>query len=251
MKHLLNRMALAVRVASTCVALLLPASAMADNGMWGGFYIGAVGGYANDTMDIAGPPPPAGPPTQDMEGGLLGGTIGINWDTGGPLVIGIEADLSAAHMSDTKRDGNYLIEGGTISSLGTARLRLGWSIGDWLPFITGGYMWDEVEQTFSCPDAAAVMFGYCRLAGVTPTTGGVNGGFNLKSTETQSGWIYGFGVEYKIDGHWSVKVEDMFGEFDDQDYNLGPDGRGPGFDKLLTTEQSLDNIFRFGVNYRF
>lgn len=247
MKHLLERTALAVRVSTTCVALLLPASAMAESGYWGGIYIGAVGGYASDTMDITGAPPPAGPPTQDMEGGLLGGTIGVNWDTGGPLVIGLEADLSAAKMSATVRDGNYLVEGGEISSLGTVRLRLGWAMGNFMPFITGGYMWDEVEQSFSCPEQAAVPFGFCR-----PVASGGHGapnGFNLKSTETQSGWIYGVGVEYRIDGNWSLKIEDLVGEFDDQDYDLGPDGAG--VHKLLTTEQSLDNLFRLGVNYRF
>jgi outer membrane immunogenic protein len=246
MKHLLGRTALAVGLATTCAALM-SASALAGDGMWSGVYVGAVGGYASDTMDIVGAPPPAGPPTQDLEGGLLGATIGINWDTGGPLVIGLEADLSAAHMSDTKRDGNYLVESGTISSLGTLRARLGWKMGDFLPFITGGYMWDEVEQTFSCPDDAAVPFGFCRPVGAGGS--GKPGGFNLASTETQSGWIYGLGVEYRINGNWSVKIEDLFGEFDEQDYNLGKDGKGN--DKLLTTEQSLDNLFRFGVNYHF
>jgi opacity protein-like surface antigen len=243
----IDRAALAARAGIVCALLSLPSVAFADSGEWTGFYIGANGGYASDTMDIAGSPPPAGPPTQDMEGGLLGATVGFNWQTGSPLVLGIEADLAFAHMEDTVRDGTYLVEGGEISSFGTLRARVGWSFGQWLPYITAGYMWNDVEQSFSCPDDAAVPFGFCRPVGLGGH--GAPGGFNLKGSATQSGIIYGAGIEFAIDGHWSVKIEDLVGEFDDEDYNLGPDGAG--VDKLLTTQQSLDNLFRFGVNYRF
>ncbi len=243
----IDRAALAARAGIVCALFGLPSAALAAPSTWTGFYIGANGGYASDTMDIAGPPFPAGAPTQNMEGGLLGATIGFNWQTGSPLVLGIEADIAAAHMSDSVRDGNYLVEGGTIKSFGTVRGRIGWSMGQWLPYLTAGYMWDDVEQTFSCPDDAAVPFGFCRPVGAGGH--GKPGGFNLSGSAIQTGWIYGGGVEFDIDGHWSVKVEDMFGTFDNQDYNLGPDGKG--VDKLLTTQQSLDNLFRFGVNYRF
>jgi opacity protein-like surface antigen len=243
----IDRAALAARAGIVCALLCLPSVAFAAPGTWTGFYVGANGGYAADTMDIAGAPPPAGPPTQDMEGGLLGATVGFNWQTNSPLVLGIEADFALTHMEDTVRDGNYLVEGGEITSFGTLRARVGWSMGQWLPFITAGYMWDEVEQSFSCPDDAAVPFGFCRPVGAGGH--GAPGGFDLKGSQTQSGFIWGAGVEYDIDGRWSVKIEDLVGDFDDQDYNLGPDGAG--VDKLLTTQQSLDNLFRFGVNYRF
>ncbi|MBI1213055.1 MAG: outer membrane beta-barrel protein [Alphaproteobacteria bacterium] len=243
----IGRAAFAARVGVVCALLGAPSVAFAEPEQWTGFYIGAVGGYANDTMDIAGPPYPAGAPTQNMEGGLLGATVGFNWQAGSMLVLGVEADLSATHMEDTVRDGNYLLEGGEITSFGTLRARVGLSFGKWLPFVTAGYMWDDVEQSFSCPDSAGVPFGFCRP--VASGGHGVAGGFTLKSSETQSGFIWGGGVEYSIDGNWSVKAEDFVGNFDDQNYNLGPDGAG--VDKLLTTKQSLDNLFRFGVNYRF
>jgi outer membrane immunogenic protein len=242
----IDRAALAARAGLVCALFGLPSVAFAGPVSWTGFYVGANGGYATDTMDIAGPPPPAGAPTQNMRGGLLGGTIGFNWQPSS-LVLGIEADLAATHMSDTVRDGNYLVEGGTITSFGTLRARLGWSMGQFLPFLTAGLVWDKVQETFSCPDSAAVPFGFCRPTGVGGH--GKAGGFNLAASENQTGWIYGGGVEYDIDGHWSVKVEDMIGTFSDKNYNLGPDGAG--VNKLLTTQQSLDNLFRFGVNYRF
>lgn len=243
----IDRAAFAVRTGIVCAILSAPVPALAEPGQWTGFYVGAVGGYASDTMDIAGPPPPSGAPTQNMEGGLLGGTIGFNWQATSMLVVGVEADLSATHMEDTVRDGNSLVEGGQITSFGTVRGRVGLSMGRWLPFLTAGYMWDDVEQSFSCPDDAAVPFGFCRPVGMGGH--GKPGGFNLKGSENQTGFIWGGGVEYSIDGHWSVKVEDFVGDFDDQDYNLGPDGKG--VDKLLTTQQSLDNLVRFGVNYHF
>lgn len=243
----IDRAAFAARAGIVCALLSLPSAAVAAPGSWTGFYVGANGGYAGDTMDIAGPPPPGGAPTQDMEGGLLGATVGFNWQTNSPLVIGVEADLAATNMENTVRDGNFLVEGGKITSFGTVRGRIGWSMGQWLPYITAGYMWDNVEQSFSCPDDAAVPFGFCRPVGSGGH--GAPGGFNLKASQNQGGFIWGGGVEFDIDGHFSIKVEDMVGDFDNEDYNLGPDGAG--VDKLLTTQQSLDNLFRFGVNYRF
>ena len=77
---------------------------------------------------------------------------------------------------------------------------------------------------------------------------GAPAGFNLQHRNPER-LDLGRWHRFAIDGHWSVKVEDMFGDFDDQDYNLGPDPVGA--DKLLTTQQSLDNLFRFGVNYKF
>ena len=95
-----------------------------------------------------------------------------------------EADVSFGNLDTTVRDGNYITEGGTISALGTVRARLGFAMGRFMPYVTGGLMWDRLKQSQECPDPAGVPFGWCRPAnGYAP--------YNLSKTETNIGWTLG------------------------------------------------------------
>ncbi|MCC7251546.1 outer membrane beta-barrel protein, partial [Hyphomicrobium sp.] len=187
---------------------------------WTGFYIGAHGGYAWSDIDYPGlnpyvaPPAPCGgcgPPRASLEGGLLGGQVGYNFQFSN-LVLGIEVDYAFGDLSETVRDGNYLVQTHEISGLGSVRGRLGYAIGDnILPYVTGGWGWAKASLGQSCPnDARAVVSGYC--SGVTATQGGPH---NLTDEQTIDGWVLGGGVEYRISDNWSIKAEYLHYDFDE------------------------------------
>jgi outer membrane immunogenic protein len=92
-------------------AAALP-TAVAANPDWSGFYLGINGGV----LDV------------DAGGGVLGGTLGYNFQTG-PVVLGVEGDLDAVFPNG----------GGDTSALGTIRGRLGYTFNWFMPYFTAGY----------------------------------------------------------------------------------------------------------------
>src|SRR3954466_15252930 len=60
---------------------------------WNGFYIGVMGGYGwSDRVRATVGNCTVSTSSDEMKGGFVGGTIGYNFQVGGPLVFGIEAD---------------------------------------------------------------------------------------------------------------------------------------------------------------
>src|SRR5262245_56160663 len=99
---------------------------------WTGLYVGVHGGLASGLIDPLGPNPPAGAPSQSIDGGFAGLQIGAQYQFSSGIVLGVEADASLANFSDTVRDGNYLTQWGTITSFGTVRARLGYAMGNFM-----------------------------------------------------------------------------------------------------------------------
>lgn len=168
---------------------------------WTGEYVGINGGYA-----FGG--------TNSGNGGLVGGTIGYNFQSGGPLVWGLEADIDWTRIRGSTTCGGLSCE---VSNnwLGTARGRLGYAMGPTgsiLPYITGGAAFGSVENSVT----------------------GLG-----SSRETKLGYALGAGIEAALSGPWTAKVEYMYVDL----------GKGPtvgGFDSKFHT-----NIIRAGLNYRF
>ena len=166
---------------------------------WDGFYVGLNGGYgwgrSSHTSTFVG-----GGATGDFDtsGGLFGVTVGYNYSAGS-FVIGGEADLDATWI-----DGNATITGGPIATLGppatatsqlrwldTFRARVGYSYGQWLPYITGGAAYGDVRGI------------------VTGPTGSFAAG-----DDTRLGWTIGFGLEYMFAPSWSAKLEYNYVDLD-------------------------------------
>lgn len=198
-----------------------PAAVVEQGFNWSGFYIGAQGGYGwgrtnfnflddDSTGDF------------DISGGLLGGTIGVNWQMGS-MVLGLEGDGAASWIKGSLDCGGGISCETRNNWLGTARARLGWATGNIMPYITGGAAFGEVEANF--------------LDGAGNVLGG--------QKETRLGWTAGAGVEVALNQNWSVKAEYLYvdlGSFDCSITNCGDGAGSVSFDS---------HVIRGGINYRF
>jgi outer membrane immunogenic protein len=174
---------------------------------WTGFYAGVNGGYGfSDTSNDAGLKP---------EGGFGGGQIGYNWQGAlgfGPnFVFGIVTDIQGAGIDDSK--------GGIKSEtdfFGTVRGKVGYSFGRTLVYGTGGFAYGDVKNT---------------VAG-------------LSKSDTETGYVAGGGIEYKINPAWSVGAEYQYINLD------GQSGQGAvnfGDTELHTVRATLN--YHFGNVY--
>jgi outer membrane immunogenic protein len=181
---------------------------------WGGFYVGAVAGYAMGTSTWEAPPVEVKP-----KGMMIGGTAGYNWQSGA-LVYGLEGDLSWAMVegSTTCGAGNCEVEQTWLSTL---RGRIGYAFDRFLPYVTAGGAYGNVKATNTA---------------VTP-------GFTGASA-TALGWTFGAGLEYAFLGNWSAKIEYLY--VDLGSFNC------VACSGALTNEVTFkENIVRAGLNYKF
>ena len=75
----------------------------ADAYNWTGFYLGLNGGYGFGRSEFNGTLPSG---SFDAGGGLFGGTVGYNWQTG-PLVFGLEGDIDWSGMRGSGACGGF------------------------------------------------------------------------------------------------------------------------------------------------
>jgi outer membrane immunogenic protein len=243
--------------AALAVSVLAGSPALAGPYNWSGFYFGAHGGYGwADTeypgtnpyvappgtcANAFGPGQHCGSPRPELEGGLIGAQIGYNYQID-QFVIGAELDYSFTKMQESLRDGNYLIQDHEISSLASIRGRLGYSFGDILPYITGGWAWSDMSVGQSCPDPAAVVAGHCN-------TNNNFAPYNLSKDKTETGWVYGAGVETLIAKYWSIRAEYLRYDFDEEVYVVGTTASGRTIPAKVL-KHDVDTV-RLGVNYNF
>jgi len=123
-------------------------------------------------------------------GGLFGGDIGYNFQTGS-VVFGIEADFAGSTLNNTATF-NYFDPANVSSqlhSLGTIRGRVGYAFDRVLLYATGGFAWGNVSNAVNVPT------------------------FPLDSASTsgwQTGWTVGGGLEYAMTNNWTVRVEGFY-----------------------------------------
>ncbi|MFA7306737.1 MAG: outer membrane beta-barrel protein [Hyphomicrobium sp.] len=228
--------------------------AIAEGSNWTGFYAGLNAGYSWGNWDWPGknpyvaPPNPCGdcgPPNQSPSGATIGGTIGYNHQID-RFVIGVEGDFNFANISDSKRDGNYLVETSNIQHTATIRARAGVLLTPAvLAYATGGVAFQDLEYGESCPpDASAVIAGWCR-----PVSVGGHGPYSLKKSQWNTGYVVGGGFEWLFTQRVSLKVEGLYSDFGTNTYQLGLMGDG----KLLPLKKidTSDTTLKVGINYHF
>ena len=196
---------------------------------WTGFYVGINGGGesgSTEWVSLVPIPPAAG--TAHFSGGIVGGALGYNLQTGEPYVLGIEADLdwSGGLKATTALAAGCVNLAGTAAPcelqvpwLGTARLRFGYAFDTIMPYLTGG----------------------AALANLKAETVGQPLG---SVADTNLGWTVGGGIEAAVWDAWRVKVEYLYVNLNGFTCN-GPCAGGPiGFDVK-------SSVVRAGINYRF
>jgi outer membrane immunogenic protein len=178
---------------------------------WTGFYLGinGGGGWGTSQWDGVG--------QFDVSGGLIGGTVGYNWQVN-QIVLGAEGDIDWSGIEGTT---TVLCPAGCETRnkwLVTARGRLGYAFDRFLPYITAGLAAGDI----------------------TATRPGLPAGSN-----SNAGWTAGVGLEVGVVSNVSVKAEYLY--LDLGDFNCGLNcGLAP------TGNVSFDtNLFRGGLNVRF
>ena len=199
-------------------ASYVPPAAYVEQNIWQGFYAGLNGGYGlsggnGDSFGRAQP-----------QGGFGGGQIGYNFQAG-PLVFGLETDFQGGDLSGsaagTTSGGTAFSNHESVDWFGTARGRLGLALGHALFYGTGGFAYGDVRQS------------------------AVYDGVSFGASGTQTGWVAGGGIEYKVSPAWSLKGEYQY-------IDLGSEKLTDAANSLSTNgpDTSLQTV-RLGLNYRF
>jgi outer membrane immunogenic protein len=182
---------------------------------WTGFYVGinGGGGWGKSSWSNS-----YGTADADISGGLVGGTLGYNYQMG-QAVFGLEGDIDWSDIRGTTSTG---ICAGTScetrnSWLATARGRIGYAFDRVMPFVTGGAAFGDIKTT---------------PAGYGSTT------------TTRTGWTVGGGAEFAIAGPWTAKVEYLY-------VDLGKGSCDAAACGIPTDASFTSNIVRAGINFRF
>jgi outer membrane immunogenic protein len=191
-------------------APMAPAPVYAPAFTWGGLYVGINGGYAyaaTGNTNFSSP-----------NGGLVGGTIGYNWQMG-QLVYGGEADFDYAF---TKQDNNFAMGTNSYRTnwMTTERLRLGYAVDRALFYVTGGFA--AVDTHASVNDVF---------------------GNNFEQNNWRVGGAIGAGIEYAFTNNISAKAEYLWMPLQDETYWQGT--------PYAETNHMDVSLFRVGLNYKF
>ncbi|WJR76312.1 outer membrane beta-barrel protein [Bradyrhizobium sp. NP1] len=211
----------------------LPAAAQG----WTGGYVGGSAGYGSGSSSQTDPgiPKPLTPVVIEEElpadghysvrGGLVGGTLGYNWQKG-LWVYGVEGDFSWADIKGQSSTCGPMTAtphpcGTNLDSLATFRGRIGYALGgggSWLVYGTGGLAVGNIRGWDS----------------LSPASG----------SDWRAGWALGAGVETAIAPNWSVKLEYLHVDLGDgQLFNVVPG--------VAESVSFKADTVRVGINYRF
>jgi outer membrane immunogenic protein len=178
---------------------------------WTGFYLGinGGGGWGRSQWD--------GVDKFSTSGGLIGGTVGYNWQIN-QFVLGAEGDIdwSGIGGSTTLR-----CPPGCATRnhwLSTVRGRLGYAFDRFLPYVTAGLAVGDIAATVPGFPAGSV---------------------------TSAGWTIGAGIEYGLVSNVSIKAEYLYVNL--SDFNCG-------FNCGLAANGNVTfnaNVFRAGLNVHF
>jgi outer membrane immunogenic protein len=194
---------------------------------WTGFYVGVHAGYGGDQFsypfNVVGVP---GEAQLNSSGGLAGGQIGYNWQTGN-FVLGAEADAAWSDITgrvSANAAGLALSAGSKLEWFGTVRGRAGYAVDRFMVYATGGLAYGDTRTTAS-------------------VTAPVLGTAAFAQTNRKVGWTVGGGFEYALWNNVSIKTEYLY-------LDLGTDAvfTSPAFS---ISEHTTAHTLKAGVNWRF
>jgi outer membrane immunogenic protein len=230
---------------------------------WDKFYVGLNGGYSWGRSDTSGTfynnltgvqvsPTESG--NINLDGWLFGGQIGKNWQFGN-WVVGLEAD---GQWTDEKGGRGFTCATGVACN--NVTFGPGFGVAPTTTFnqhIEWFVTLRPRAGVLITPSALLYVTGGLAVAGIN--TDGVISGFTVASLptsvawnndSTKWGWVIGGGVEARLGGNWTGKLEGLY-----MDY-----GSVSGSPVLATSAIPLrfdysskvtDVVLRAGVNYHF
>ena len=245
-----------------------PAPVMIPVVNWTGFYVGINGGYSwgkagrelsffNPLTGIQIIPPVGSGSTSDsnLNGGLFGGQLGYNWQSGN-WVFGFETDAQWTGQRGTASRlcgllataASACLPGvalGTSAAVeqhlewfGTFRGRAGMLVTpSTLLYVTGGAAYGSLNTDIT-------------VTSITPL--GLPVSITRSGESSKFGWTIGGGIESKLSmfgNNWSGKLEYLY-----MDLGTVESTSGIGTGVLIGTNLSTrvtDSIFRAGINYQF
>jgi high affinity Mn2+ porin len=190
---------------------------------WTGLYIGGDVGYGGGTFGPGTNPLPAQViffPQTPM-GMIAGYQAGYNFQLPNRVVLGVEADISFISPLDRAKL-EPLPFNTTFDYFATARGRVGYAFGTWLPYVSGGLAWGQTKVNTNTAD-----------------------GNQLSSMRlSHVGWMAGIGLEMALGGNWSTKIEYDYVDLAGRTYGLG-DAMLSG----LNVDPRFHTV-KVGLNYR-
>jgi high affinity Mn2+ porin len=205
-----------------------PASAQ-DTTARSGFYVGGHVGYlfGNGNATLADGDASAGGITP--YGAFMGGVqVGYEHYFPSRWMLGLELDFSFASSQDLAQVLSYRATGtGTANEqleyLASLRGRVGYAMGPWTPFATGGVAWASTRVS---------------------RTDLVTGNEDAMPSNVRLGYVLGAGVDYRLDSHWSARAEYLYTKLPLVGYAFAS---APA---RYDSSYDLHSI-RFGLNYKF
>src|SRR5262245_53151630 len=190
---------------------------------WTGPYVGFHVGYGGGSFGPnTNPLPLQGVFLAHTVTGLIGGyQVGYNLQTASGVVLGVEADVTFPSPVDFPALAPAPFNT-TLNYVATARARLGYAVGDILPYATAGIAWGQSQLEIN--DA--------------------NGDPVGRRSLDHLGWTAGIGLEHALTGNWTAKYEYNY-------IDLG--ARNYGFVQAATPHLEVDpkiHVAKFGLNYR-
>lgn len=186
--------------------------------VWSGVYFGAhVGGAASDFESSL------ATRKFELEGFALGAHAGVNMQLLG-FIVGVEADATMTDAAHTAGAIPLFSATSEIDWIGSVRGKLGYALGPFHIYATAGMAWTEttvIGQSFGTPFA--------------------------RSTELQSGIVYGAGLEMRVGPNISMRFEGLRYDFDTELHMLTGNIGGNTLDEILAVEPDF-TVFRAGLS---
>jgi outer membrane immunogenic protein len=211
--------------AADLAPILYPSAYFSWGGLYGGLNLG--GGVGNTSFSVTAPGPGPGSSlftstSDEIRGFVGGGQAGYNWQFGS-FVVGVEGDLEYAHEQNGVWVAGLQVANGT-DFISTLRGRAGYAgIEDWLFYATagGGYIHNWANYNL----------------------GGFGG---LQQNDLSPVWVVGAGVETRVSGRWTGRLEYLYLSGGTETTTFGVPGG------TLTVNRNIhDSVIRTGLNYYF
>ncbi len=231
---------------------------------WTGFYVGGDIGAASQAHNFTSnfsqsdsDPASANNVQNNSFSGtsLIGGIhAGYNWQFAPHWVVGLEGDWqwvrsnhsfcrptdieSIACLDGGARGRGFGAVSGELSSIATARARLGWTVDRVMFYGTGGAAFAKLKSSLalSCLDAGCGNDGNELAASVS-------------SSSHATGWVAGAGIEWMVGQDWILRAE--YQHIDLGNVSAAPLSPACGGCTLSSSQNLRLDIVRTGLSYKF